>query len=115
MALGRWGEKQAEAYLNDRGFRLLARNYRNEFGEIDLIVKEEDSLVFVEVKTRRGEQFGYPEEAVNKLKQKHLIECAQGYLQEYDEDELDWRIDVIAIIQGKNGKHQITHFEDAFR
>ena len=115
QALGRWGEMQAETFLIEKGLRFITRNFRSEFGEIDLVFGDGKSLVFVEVKTRKGKKFGFPEEAVNIKKQKHLIESAQSFLQENIEGELDWRIDVIAILKRENGKFDIEHFEDALR
>lgn len=115
QALGRWGEKLAESYLMDKGLRFITRNFRSEFGEIDLVFEDENGLVFVEVKTRIGKLFGFLEEAVDKNKQKHLIESAQYYLQKHVEGELDWRIDVIAILKREKGLFNIEHFEDAIR
>lgn len=115
QALGRWGEKMAEIFLIEKGLHFIARNFRSEFGEIDLIFKDGDSLVFVEVKTRQGKQFGFPEDSVHQNKQKRLVECAQNYLQLNEVGERDWRIDVIAILKHKNEKFDLEYFEDALR
>jgi putative endonuclease len=114
QALGKWGEKEAAAYLQNKGYVILEQNYRNEFGEIDLVAEQNGDLIFVEVKTRSGDQFGFPEEAVNAKKQKHVLETAQIYLQELRKEEIDWRIDVISILRHQNKTAEIAHFENAF-
>ncbi len=111
--LGRWGEKEAESYLVSKAYKIVDRNFHCEHGEIDLIAQEGECLVFVEVKTRRGTTFGFPEEAVNLKKQGHIKDSAEAYLQEKDRENMDWRIDVIAILVGKKDEIHIEHFEDA--
>ncbi len=111
--LGRWGEEKAAAYLMNNGFTIIEKNYRCEHGEIDLVAKKGNSLIFVEVKTRSGKYFGFPEEAVNEAKQSHLIASAQAYLQEKIEGEINWRIDVIAIVKSERKESEIEHFENA--
>ncbi|MBW8011052.1 MAG: YraN family protein [Chloroflexi bacterium] len=112
--LGRWGEELAVKFLTQKGYEIIEQNMRNEYGEIDLISKHGDVLVFVEVKTRATKSFGFPEESVTAAKQAHLIDAAQAYLQANTELDTDWRIDVIAIQRG-TGKQapKITHFENA--
>jgi putative endonuclease len=110
--LGRWGEDAAARYLTERGYKVIARNVRTEFGEIDLIAKQGDQLVFVEVKARSGSQFGQPEEAVTQTKQEHLVNAAESYLQTNPHAE-DWRVDVLAIRRNASGKLEIVHFENA--
>jgi putative endonuclease len=120
--IGRWGETVAAYYLEQRGYRVLARNVRTGRGEIDLVARQEDArhpgdvLVFVEVKTRTNEQFGLPEEAVDGRKLEHVFRAAEAYLQEHPElAEQEWRIDAIAI-QGRPGEKtedvHIEHFEN---
>ena len=115
--IGRWGEAVAMYYLEQRGYRVIARNVRTGRGEIDLIACHESGvLVFVEVKTRTNEHFGLPEEAVDARKLEHLFRAAEAYLLESSEHAgKDWRIDVIAI-QGKPGAKvadvHIEHFEN---
>lgn len=96
-ALGKWGESKAEAFLEENGLKVLARNVRNNYGEIDLVAKDGNTLVFVEVKTATTKKFGFPEVSVNKRKQVKLVECALAYLQDKSEQQSDWRIDVIAV------------------
>jgi putative endonuclease len=116
--LGRWGETVAAYFLEQRGYRVLARNVRTGRGEIDLIAHQEQAgvLVFVEVKTRTNANFGLPEEAVDVRKLEHVFRAAEAYLLERPEmAEQEWRIDVIAV-QGKPGEKVedviIEHFEN---
>ncbi len=114
QSLGKWGESQAAGYLARQGFVLLERNVRTPYGEIDLVVEKEGLVVFVEVKTRRGHTFGYPEESVNLRKQLHLKNSVAYYIQNHPELQRDWRIDVIAIqAPGGSLPAQITCFENA--
>jgi putative endonuclease len=116
QTLGRWGEDLAAAYLHDKGYAIVARNLRNSFGEIDLVARKMDVLVFVEVKTRSSKQFGYPEEAVDAAKLEHIIAAAEDYLQAQSAPALDWQVDVIAIRKLKSGQSpEILHFENVTR
>ena len=120
--LGRWGENLAAEYLIELGFIIAARNVRTPYGEIDLIAqqtsntsKNETTTVFVEVKTRTTQSFGYPEEAITPRKRENLISAVQHYLQEHPDLEGYWRIDVIAIEQYPNRSPIINHFENALQ
>ena len=109
--IGRWGEEAVAAYLNERGYKILARNARTPYGEIDIVTQQEDVYIFVEVKTRTSNKMGLPEESVNPRKQAHMLACAEHYAAEHAIDH--WQIDVIAV-EGKQGfKTTITHFENA--
>ena len=77
--LGNAGEKLVEDYLKAQGCKVLKRNYRTPFGEADLIVQDKDEIAFVEVKTRTGNQYGTPREAVGKDKQRRYRQIAQAY------------------------------------
>ena len=114
QAMGNWGEKMAEAYLQAKGYQVLGRNIRTPYGEIDLLVTQAGVLVFVEVKTRSSLSYGPPEDGVTGGKQSHLLNSAKFYLQDHLALEQDWRVDVIAIL-GKPGDEpvEITHFENA--
>jgi putative endonuclease len=94
--LGDWGEGLAANYLQNAGYRIVAAKWRSPHGEIDLIARDGDTLVFVEVKTRRGRLFGAPEEAVTAHKQQKLTLLAQQYMLDHDLDS-PWRIDVVAV------------------
>lgn len=118
--LGRWGENRAAEYLQENGYVLIGQNVRTPYGEIDLIVQKvpeskENGLttVFVEVKTRTSQSFGYPEEAITSHKQEHLISAVEHYLQENPDLAGYWRIDVISIEQYPNRSPIINHFENA--
>jgi putative endonuclease len=104
--IGKWGEKTAEKYLADRGYSVVAVNHRTPFGEIDIIANDADVLVFVEVKTRSSTYLGNPEGSVTLRKQKHIIESAQFYMMNEDQEFDEWRVDVIAIT-GKPGDSNI--------
>lgn len=113
QALGSWGEQRAAEYLQQHGYQIVARNVRGEYGEIDLLARYEDVLVFVEVKARSSEQFGNPEEAITPLKRQHLLDCALEYLQAHPDLEGDWRVDVISVRRMNNSRPEILHFENA--
>ncbi len=101
--LGQRGEELAAAYLEKRGYIVRERNWRCPAGEIDIVAEDGDCLVFVEVRTRRGREYGTPEESVTPAKQAKLVEVAQTYLQEHSWDG-DWRIDVVAVEMTSGGK-----------
>lgn len=106
------GEELAAAYLAEKGYSVLERNWRFGREEIDIIAREKETLVIAEVKTRSGSFFGDPEVFVTRDKQKHLIKAANGYLEKNGLD-LEVRFDIIGVIlTGKN--HRINHIEDAF-
>jgi putative endonuclease len=104
QTLGQRGEDLAAEKLAASGYALLARNYRCPHGEIDLIARQTETLVFVEVRTRRGPGFGTPEESITPRKRQHLIASAQHYLQENNLMDENWRIDLVAVEMAKNGK-----------
>jgi putative endonuclease len=110
--LGVAGEKTAENFLKEKGYEILATNWRFGSDEIDIIAKHNGFLVIVEVKTRSTNAFGEPEIAVTKQKQKFLIRATQNYILQKNINE-ECRFDIIAIIS-KNGKNIIHHIEDAF-
>ncbi|MBI5369650.1 YraN family protein [Candidatus Uhrbacteria bacterium] len=97
-----WGtdiEKAIAVHLEGQGYTILAHQYQTPYGEIDLVCRDGDEIVFVEVKARRSRAFGYPEESVTTRKLGHLVKSAQSYLQRLDADQA-WRIDVIAVEAG---------------
>ena len=97
---GDWGEEYARRYLESRGYSILETNYRGKYGEIDLVAREGECLVFVEVKSRRTGAFGRPEESVTKGKQQKLVQAALEYMQEKGMEDGEWRIDVVGIEAG---------------
>ena len=113
--LGKLGEDLACTYLKQRGYKILTRNYRKPVGEIDIICKIGEIIIFVEVKTRTSLEFGYPEEAVNNSKRKTIRTVARHYLQENNHYYKEIRFDVISILmQNKNQNQIINHIEAAF-
>jgi putative endonuclease len=103
---GRAGEAAAESHLRTLGYRILARNFRTRAGELDIVALDGDTLVFVEVKARRGSvlKFGQPEESLTKTKQQRLVAAAQSYLEEHDLTGADWRIDFVAVELDRAGR-----------
>jgi putative endonuclease len=102
--LGRLGERLAVARLEECGYHILERNFRCRSGEIDLVAREGQDLVFVEVKTRRGQERGLPEEAVDHRKARKLQEVALAYLTLHKLPDCAWRIDVVAVQFSPVGK-----------
>jgi len=94
---GKIGEKIASKYLEEKGYKIIIKNFRCYRGEIDIIAKEKDTLIFVEVKTRTSTKYGEAKEAVNRQKQKHIFEAAEYFLYKIKNDEIFTRIDVIEI------------------
>ena len=109
--IGRWGEGIAAEYLQEKGYKLVDRNVRTPYGEIDLIMRFNGILIFVEVKTRTSARYGYPEESITPRKQQHMLDSAEHYAQENALEH--WRIDAISVEGKPSGeKPKITHFED---
>ena len=114
LALGDWGEERAVEFLRGQGLKILARNYRTPVGEIDIIACSRKELLFVEVKTRRGAQFGLPQEAVGVRKQRQIIRTAQWFLQREKVGKLQPRFDVVAILCQSDMGLKIQHLPNAF-
>ena len=110
--LGKLGEELSVKYLTDKGYEILERNWRNRHKEIDIIAKDGRYLVIVEVKARRSNEYGNPDIAVTRQKQRLLISAANSYLFRNKLD-LETRFDIISIIF-KGSKPFIDHIEDAF-
>ena len=110
--LGKIGEDLAVAYLTDKGYKILERNWRNVHKEIDIIAKDGETLVVVEVKTRQNDGFGEPDMAVTRQKQMRLVYAANAYVFRNRLD-IDIRFDIISIVFN-NGNPKIDHIEDAF-
>ena len=108
--MGRSGEKRAEKYLKKLGYKILARNFKTVVGEIDIIAKDGDTVVFVEVKTRTGDAFGRPSEAVDAKKRAKYVKVAQAFLvKNYKTTDVLCRFDVVETEEG-----QINHIINAF-
>ncbi len=114
QALGRLGETQAIQFSTQQGFKIIEHNFRTAYGEIDLIVQKEGTIVFVEVKTRSTDTYDLPETSVTLKKRQHLISCAQAYSQATRQYYAVWRIDMLAIRNSKELRYpEIVHFENA--
>ena len=106
QGLGRTGERLAAEALMSKGYHILERNFRCRQGEIYLVAEDEQDLIFVEVKARRGVSFGLPEDALTIYKCRKLVEVASYYLDLHSCSERSWRIDVVAVQFTSNGKLQ---------
>ncbi|RLC92632.1 MAG: YraN family protein [Chloroflexi bacterium] len=102
--LGALGEKKAAEYLKKKGYRIRETNFRCREGEIDIIAQDKDYLVFVEVRTRTGSDFGTPEESVTAAKKDKLVSLALAYLQTHHNVPALWRFDVVAIEATTDGR-----------
>ena len=107
--MGRAGEREACKYLKKKGYQILETNYRAHYGEADMIAKDNGVIVFVEVKTRSGDEYGTPAQAVDKKKQEKYFKIAQEYLIKKSLQDQECRFDVVEIENG-----QINHIIDAF-
>jgi putative endonuclease len=102
--LGRLGEELARRHLESSGYTVLEKNYRASGGEIDLIAEKNGVLALVEVRTRRGTEFGTPEESVTPWKRSRMIAAAYQYLKSSGAEDREWRIDVVAVEMDSRGK-----------
>ena len=102
--LGKHGEEMARRHMENNGYTIVESNYRTGSGEVDLIARSDGVLTFVEVRTRRGAKFGSPEESITPDKRAHLVAVAQEYLAENDLQNVEWRIDVVAVELSPRGK-----------
>lgn len=112
-SLGKQGEDWAVKYLKSNGFKILDKNYRCSFGEIDIVAKEKDTIVFIEVKTRKSAELIEPFESVGKKKQAKIRNLAEYYLQEKEYFDCEIRFDVLSITS-KDKETQIEHIKNAF-
>ncbi len=110
---GRSGEDEAARFLKARGFKILRRNYRCRFGEIDLVAADGETVVFVEVKTRSGSSFAEAAEAVNRKKMEHMTRASEFFLSEFGLLDHAARFDVVCIVKGERGT-EIEHIQNAF-
>ena len=113
ISLGKKGEELAISYLKSKKFKIVEKNLRNRFGEIDIIANDQGTLVFIEVKTRASEAFGKPIQGINEKKQNQLRQLAMRYLAEKGLIEQEVRFDVLGILQTRN-QTKIEHIPNAF-
>jgi len=112
--VGLWGEIFAARYMRDNGYQILSANYRTRLGEIDLVASDINSIIFVEVKTRKDGLIAPPSDAVNYAKQRRLSAAAAQYLNSYP-TTLVPRFDVIEVYMGDDNKpKKINHIKSAF-
>ena len=111
---GRLGEDMARKHLESKGYRIIETNHRCPSGEIDIIAELDQTLAFVEVRTRRGPSMGRPEESITPRKQAHMVAAAQEYLQAMDMESRQWRIDVVAVeLDRRHGLVRLDVIENA--
>lgn len=113
LELGIFGEELALKKIKRLGYKKILRNYRCPLGEVDLIAKDGDTLVFIEIKTRKGNSIGYAKEAVNAKKRRQLSKVALAYMKSNNCCETKARFDVVAICLGR-GEPQIEVIKNAF-
>ena len=113
--IGKYGEDLACKYLETKGYKIKERNFHTFLGEIDIISEYKGDIVFVEVKTRRSDKFGYPEEAINYNKQRKIIKNALCYLAKYNLWKNNYCFDVVLIsISNHKDIKRIKHIRNAF-
>lgn len=110
--IGKLGEDIATQYLEKIGYQIIERNFQCKVGEIDIIAKDKDEIVFVEVKSRKVLSYGKPADAVNSVKKKHIYRTAQYYLLIHNQLEAYTRIDVIEIYLNRE-KYKLNHIKQA--
>jgi putative endonuclease len=111
---GELGERAARRHLQDRGLKFLASNYRSRRGEIDLVFRDQDCLVFVEVKTRSSEEWIRPAAAVNAGKRRRLSLTALDYLRLLRNPPVKIRFDIVEVLLLDGGVHEVRHLPNSF-
>ena len=111
---GHLGEKLAQDFLRNKGYRIVETNFRCHRGEIDIVAKHKDFLVFVEVRSKRNLEWGTPEESITTGKKRRVKAAAFRYLQQLEKQPKQWRIDVVVLEINEAGKaKRIEHIENA--
>lgn len=113
VSLGIYGERLAERHLAERGWRILDRNWRIKGGELDLVAEDGGEIVFVEVKSRQGGAFGYPEDAVTYAKRRRLRLAAHAYLGAHGLHGRPYRFDIVSVTVTRFGPPALAHFRSA--
>ena len=111
--LGKWGEDVAATYLERQGYTIMERDWKSGHRDLDIIALDEDTMVFVEVKTRSNRLFTDPEMAVDYQKIRHLQQAANHYIK-YRHIDRDIRFDIITVVGTMNDSPAIDHIKDAF-
>ena len=112
--MGLWGEDKAVEFLKAKKYIILARNYQSRFGEIDIIARKKNTIIFVEVKTRKNIAFGFPAEFVNYQKQQKIMKTAQLYINDNFNAEFDYRFDILEVFHYDDNKVKFNHLKGAF-
>ena len=110
--LGKTGEEIGTKYLIKNGYKIIIRNFRCRQGEIDIIAQDKNEIVFIEVKTRKNTNYGYPIDAVDKRKQKHILNASKYYIYINKLEKKNIRFDVIEIY--KRDKFYINHIKNIY-
>ena len=110
--LGKTGEEIGTKYLIKNGYKIIIRNFRCRQGEIDIIAQDKNEIVFIEVKTRKNTNYGYPIDAVDKRKQKHILNASKYYIYINKLEKRNIRFDVIEIY--KKDKFYINHIKNIY-
>ncbi len=113
ISIGKRGEDEALRVLKRHGYRILERNYRCRYGEVDIIAEDEGAIVFVEVKTRGSGRFGTPQQSVDLRKQRHIISASNTYLSHHGVTDRPVRFDVVGI-EIRDGRYFTEIIKDAF-
>ena len=111
---GELGEKAAKAHLQRLGLKFLTANFKSERGEIDLVFRDEDCLVFVEVKTRSSEDWVRPAAAVNARKRRLISQCGLDYLKRLKQPQIKIRFDVVEVLLSDGSVREIRHLPNTF-
>ncbi|HOX53894.1 MAG TPA: YraN family protein [Candidatus Omnitrophota bacterium] len=114
IELGLLGEKKAQEFLKDNGYKILDKNFRTALGEIDIVAKDKDCICFVEVKTRTSDQKGSPLEAITKNKQHKLSQMALLYLKNKNLLHKSARFDIVSVMQNLQEADKIEIIKNAF-
>jgi putative endonuclease len=113
QAFGKLGERIAERWLRQRGWHVVERRFRNGRRDIDLVVRRESTVAFVEVKARKGDDFGGPVEAVHWRKQRELKRSAQVWIDRHGQPPEDYRFDIVGVLVSGD-RVRVRHIQDAF-
>jgi putative endonuclease len=104
VRLGQRGEELALAELSRCGYQVVARNWRSRVGEVDVVAQRDGAWHFFEVRTRRGREFGTPEESLTPAKQRRMVNVALTYLAEHDLNDVAWRVGLVAVEMDRAGR-----------
>ena len=114
LRFGKLGERAARRYLQHQGLRFLTANFRSPRGEIDLVLREQDCLVFVEVKTRSSEEWGRPSAAVNRERRRRLSHAALDYLKLLHHPQVRFRFDIVEVLLEGGKVREVRHLPNTF-